>query len=284
MQSNSPISFRVPLAASLAALAGLPAVGLAQLDAGDVGLAIDNGKIVTGLIAEEEGGDGGDTIPDRRRVFIGEVGVFEDEGDDIVFSPRPGNDAGAPSTNTPGFDSNPGTFAVGQSLGLDILSNDLIDSPVVRYDVGSDSLVSTTVDVQASFTSARITRTTGNTPQDTTEGPSGVILLPVFDEDEGDGSGRWHRHYNFSLFDGIDGTSGDLIAAGDGVYVLEADIDYTGTEFADTDPFFFVFGVGRPDLEVQAAVDFLNANVVPEPTGLAAIALGSLTLLRRRRR
>ena len=270
---------RLPLPRALAALiapaalALLPAAASAQLDAGDVGLTVESGRIVTNLIPE----DGGDASP--RRVFVGELGVFEDEGDGAIFPPPVAG--GVPTTNTPGFDSEAGTFAVGQSVGLDVLSNALLDRPVVRYDPAADALAATGVDVQVSFTNSNITRTNGET---TATGSAGVLFLPVFSGGGGEqDAGRFHRHYNFALFDGIDGGTGALLAPADGVYVLEADLDYTGTDIASSDPFLFVFGVNAPDADVREAVDFLNANVVPEPTGLAAVAVGAVALLRRRR-
>ena len=263
------------------AVAFAPSLASAQVDPdeGDIGLRVVDGKIDTTLVAEDGGGFDGPA----QRAFAAFLGTREENSNDAdIYSPPPPGSSGTESfvTNTPGFDSLPGTFAGGSSVGLDVTSPTLLSDNVVRYDVVSNTLVPTDVQVQAFFSQpARLARTTdpdGSTP----------LFLPVFagSEDEQE-TGRFHRHYNYALFEGDpDPSTGDLSQpTTNGVYVLEADLVSTDSSVGRSDPFFLVFGYNTPGSDSVAAINYLNATFVPEPTGLAALGLGGLALLRRRR-
>ena len=70
-------------------------------------------------------------------------------------------------------------------------------------------------------------------------------------------------------------------AADTGAYLLEFSFSMDG--FIASDPFWIVFNLGMDDEEFEESVEWVEANLVPAPGGLALIAV-SLVAQRRRRR
>ncbi|MEL7239263.1 MAG: hypothetical protein AAGK78_10405, partial [Planctomycetota bacterium] len=233
-------------------------------EGGDVGVRIVNGQIDT--ISIEEGGT--DFSGPTQRVFVADFGEFED-GDEAIFSPPPPglSDTDSFVTNLPGFDTLPDTFTPGVNVGLDVnLDSTFFGSNVVEYDPATDTVGSTSVDVQISFGSA-LSRTDGSFGTD-------PLSLPTFSGGGGEfDSGRWHRHYVYAVYDGLDTSTGDLIPPANGVYILEAVLSTEDAGIADSDSIFLVFGVGASESDVEAAEDFLLATI-PEPASLALLGVG----------
>ena len=70
-------------------------------------------------------------------------------------------------------------------------------------------------------------------------------------------------------------------ASASGSYLLEFNVSMDG--FISSDPFWIVFNLGLDDEDYEESVEWVEANMVPAPGGLAMIAV-SLIASRRRRR
>ena len=266
----APHTLPVLATAAAAAVALAPQAALADGDIGDVAVRLDGSQLETSLVADADGDNNSFNGP-AERVFVADLDEFETGDDGDVFSDTPPGVDGSSDfvTNTPGFDSDEGTFAAGTLIGLDVVgSSPLTGDNFTRYDPASDSLVSTTAELQVSFGN-QLRRTDGSFGDD-------ALLLPAF------ANGSWHRHYVFAVYGGLDNQTGDLQAPSAGVYVLEATLDSPALD--GSDPLFFVFGVQSPEEEIDAAVAFLESSVVPEPATATALAAAAGTLLLRRRR
>ncbi len=96
-----------------------------------------------------------------------------------------------------------------------------------------------------------------------------------------DSDGFLHQHIDFSVF------NTDATDPANGFYLWSLTLTVGDSAIsvpASTEPLFFVHGLGFEDeVAHEAAIDYINANLVPEPTSVGLIALGGLAMLRRRR-
>ena len=101
-----------------------------------------------------------------------------------------------------------------------------------------------------------------------------------FEIDTTDAGGFLHRHVAFQVNDGDGQPTVQTADAGFYVWSLEMAVGAL-----KADPIFFVHALGVEDEAAhEAAVAFVEANVVPEPTAALALAGVGGVLLRRRRR
>jgi hypothetical protein len=114
-----------------------------------------------------------------------------------------------------------------------------------------------------------------------TSGPQAGSLIQVV----GDG-GVMHKHFTTSLYaaQGAGNIPGmgdpTYLAPADGIYAWSMDLTLTAAGGNYTSyPFWIVWNNGLSEAQHDAAMDAL---VVPEPTSMALLALGSLALRRRR--
>ena len=193
---------------------------------GDVFLAIDSGRIVTGLFDDLDGFE-------PSRVFGVELGEI-----------APG------ASDEPGFDNAPGTFAPGTALGVNFRA-----------------ALSIWTGAGLAPSSEAITFEFGPASMTTGAGP-----VPGFDIAVAP-NGEWHEHYDMFL--------SDPLAVG--AYVLELELFSTDPGVATSLPFWFVFNNGVSEAEHDAAIDYVQAVLVPAP-GASALLLGGTLLAARRRR
>lgn len=88
------------------------------------------------------------------------------------------------------------------------------------------------------------------------------------------GTGGFDDHLNIFLDAPMDGSA-------DGIYLLTLEVFAEGLD--PSDPIWFVMNRGLSELEHDAAIDWVTANLVPAPGAAALLGLAGLTALRRRR-
>ena len=95
-------------------------------------------------------------------------------------------------------------------------------------------------------------------------------------------SGVLHRHIGFALR-GNDKLLYDYAPVpSDGIYLLA--LSLSQPTLTPSDPVYFLFGRGVSDAALTSAAQFVQTTYVPEPASFAAIGLGMMALLKRRRR
>lgn len=176
--------------------------------------------------------------------------------DGQVFGGTFGTDGFIIVTDDPGFEGDSGVFTAGTTLNFNIMS------PLGLWNGGGfDSL--------NPATSETLTLSFGPFNATTSNG-----FVHGFDF-VNDASGGFETHLNFIL-NGVGGNSPDF-----GIYLLE--LQLTSNNYQSSDPFWIVFdhGIGERDLDI--AVDWVQANLVPVPGAIALFALAGVGACRRRR-
>ncbi len=165
------------------------ACGLASAQhAGDVLLTVENGRIVTSLIDET-----GTNVRSNVRVFGADLGEF-----------------GPNFTDEPGFDSEPGTFAVGSRIGFNVRR------AVRMYDANQFGTVGGSFEI--AFGPLHVQTAANDVPVSGFSLPVGI-------------NGEWHTHLEYTL----------LAPASDGVYALELELLTDQAGIGTSLPFWFVF-------------------------------------------
>lgn len=199
---------------------------------GDVVLTVRHGRIITGS------GEGARFR--RAQVFGSELGA-----------------EGFPNTtDEPGFDNLPGTFAPGSNIGFNILGE------LLMWDGAGLSSTANGEVMEIGLGPVSVVSATGFVPG---------FMLPVED------SGEWHEHYEFTLLGAAAGSPSD------GVYVLKMSLFSDDPSVGRSIPFWLVFNQNMDESIHDGVIDWVGAHVVPAPAGAGALALGALAALRRRR-
>ena len=159
-----------------------------------------------------------------------------------VFPAYFGDTGVARFTSNPGFDAAIGTFAPGTRVGFNALS-------ALRRFTG-DSVQSANVErLEVKFLT--LVTLIG------TDATTGFDLAVQ-------SNGGYHRHFNFTL----KAEGGDLPASG--IYVAEFELYATDGVTLPSAPFFIVFNDGRPIAEHNAAIAWVESNLVETPSVCAA--------------
>lgn len=130
----------------------------------------------------------------------------------------------------------------------------------------------------------------GSIDQLTATGSSGA--QPGFTIQTVNANGSLHKHLNAELRGADNNTipagpgawgTGDGVEAAAGVYVLPIEVYLSSGPILASDPFYLVFNNGLTEEQHDEAIDFVQANLLPEPASLSLLGLGAGFILRRRR-
>jgi hypothetical protein len=157
-------------------------------------------------------------------------------------------------TDEPGFDNELGTFQSGTSIGFNIRA-------ALRSWNGSDFSMVPTERISVGFPTASAVLTP------LTDELVAGFTIPV------DMDNAWHRHLEYEL----------LAPASTGVYLLELELFSTESSILPSLPFWLVLNQGEDEGVHDAAIDWVNQNLVPAPS-TAALVIAGLAVGGRRRR
>jgi len=214
------------------AIAPFAAAGEGHTHEGDVVLTVRHGRIVTGS------GEGAGFR--RNQVFGSELGA-----------------EGFPNTtDEPGFDNLPGTFAPGALISFNILSE------LLQWDGAGLGSTANGEIMEIGLGPVAVTTSSGFVPG---------FALPVED------NGEWHEHYEYTLLDAGRGVS-------DGVFVLKMHLVSDEPGVGRSIPFWLVFNQNSDEALHDGVIDWVAANVVPAPgVGAAFLISAAFGAIRRRR-
>ncbi len=232
-------------------LSGIVLVGgsSALAHEGDVGLAVVNGQLQTGIV-EADAISGDQWIVLGQRVFAGELDGL------TGFAADPGFYSGSL-----GAAGGPVTVPAGAQLGF------TINGPLQAWN--GSALGSTTARMRLEFAGGVLNAVT----------PTAAGNVAGFGIATG-ATGAFDEHWDFYATDGS-GAAGALPSAG--VYVLQVTLSITGASVSPSEPIWFVLNFGATEVDHDAAIDWVNANLVPAPGAASTMLLGAGLVMRRRR-
>lgn len=160
------------------------------------------------------------------------------------------------AATSPGFDSHAGDFPIGSQVGIHLTQ------PLMKWNGGGfDALDPVTEETMtAAFLTLSATTSDGFVPG---------FALNV------DGDGSWHKHLAFIL---NGAGAGD---PRDGIYLLTFELYSTSPAIGDSEPAWIVFNL-NDEASHDAAIDWVSANLVPEPTSAVILFVISTIALCRR--
>jgi hypothetical protein len=197
-----------------------------------------------------------------------------------VFGYDFGEEIGDPYViGDPGF--NNGSFAVGvfpndgllpadgtnYTLGFDVVTN------LLYWDgAGGVSFVAAPDDVSLGLNKGSFTVLVDAL------GPSGTVpSIGVVPEIADTGFGRIHQHLESQLHF-IDGTNPADPNAPDGIYLVGLQLKLPGSRLADSDPIYVVYNNGLDEAVHDAAIEWVEAHLVPEPATWVLALAGAFAL------
>lgn len=216
---------------------------------GDVGLAVVNGQLQTGIV-EVDAVSGDEWVVLGQRVFAGELDGL------TGFAADPGFFSGSL-----GAAGGPVTVPAGAQLGF------TINGPLQAWN--GAGLGATSARMRLEFAGGALSAVS----------PTAAGNVAGFGIATG-ATGAFDEHWDFYATD-ASGVAGALPSTG--VYVLQVTLSLTGTSVSPSEPIWFVLNFGAAEVDHDAAIDWVNANLVPAPGAAGAMLLGAGLVMRRRR-
>jgi PEP-CTERM motif len=161
---------------------------------------------------------------------------------------------GVITIDEPGFFAEPGLPIAGAKLGF------RITSALGLWDVGGQTFGGISP-ITMTLDNPLLGSVTTPATNSTVQGPPWVVPVDGFD-----------FHFDFIL----NGST-------PGIYLLEMTLFTDATGIADSQKFWTVFNYDLSETEHDAAIDWVEQNLVPAPSSLALLAFGGLVAWRRRR-
>lgn len=194
--------------------------------------------------------------------------VFEGEFDDAFVTADPGFNSVAQAAVPSGFLALPGSTAVNFTMNAFTIAGQT--SNLFFWD-GVDHDNVAFAPVSAGY-SLEMTRTGFSAVAN-----GSASNVAGFNIQTTNANGSMHRHLEFIL----SAPAADSTPA-DGFYMIGLTFDVVGT--TPSDPIWIIFGAGDHDEDAHhEAVEWVEANLVPEPASLSLLGLGAMLLVRRRR-
>ncbi|MCC6679525.1 MAG: hypothetical protein IT445_01360 [Phycisphaeraceae bacterium] len=208
-----------------------------------------------------------DTSPNAYRYFTPDLYVFGYElGEDPLFPT---------SAEDPGINNETGSYLDESAATVNLTGTGLPLGSTLALTVTSDltswtgSGFATVPDQETIALTYGSTRTVG-----TGTGTLSPLLIKTFTNDD-----DIHLHLEAELL-GNGGASTDPTA---GIYLFSAVLQSSDPGIAASDPFYVVYNFGLDEADHAASIEWVQANLVPEP-GSAALCLCSMIVLAARRR
>jgi len=189
--------------------------------------------------------------------------VYEGEFDQFGTTDEPGFNALSSSNIPAGFQALPAISELTFNANAFSIGNQVAN--LFFWDGTGE------VDFTQSSNALTISKAPSNIFNATLDGGSSDVDGFAIDTTSSDGF--LHKHIDAGLM--------DISESAHGFYLWSFDLTIDGST---TDPIFFVHGFGLEDeVAHEAAIDWVNGNLVPAPGALSMLALGGLTATRRRR-
>lgn len=178
-------------------------------------------------------------------------------------------------TNDPGINNEAGTYVLESGSTISLTGTDLPLGSVLSFTILSDLQYWNGAGFEAVPDAESLTITYGSTR----EAGAGTGVLSPLPVKTFTSSSTIHLHLEAELL-GNGGTFTDPLA---GIYMFQARLDSSDASVASSLPIWIVYNFGMDEDDHEAAIDYVNANLVPEPASLMLLGLGGVALLRRRR-
>jgi hypothetical protein len=235
----------------------------------DISPVLQNGAIVTDGTSHLSDEDPwtGDPVDPARKYLSPNHRVFEYE-----FGEEPGFPL---ETEDPGINREPGTYYLQGGGTTTIGGTGLPLNSSLSFTVLDDLRFWTGTEFGALPNNETITITRGSNSRivGAATGELSPLLLRTFTTDD-----YIHQHLLAEI------GSAEPGGPTDGVYLVEAKLESSSSSVLDSQPFWLVYGYNADEDDHANAVDWVEANLVPEPSVLGLAGIGMIGLLRRVRR
>lgn len=230
----------------------------------DISPVLSGGKIVTEGVTHASTinpFDGTDTSPTAHNYWAPSMRVFGYEmGEDPLF-PR--------SAEDPGINRDHGSYLNESGGTVNLTGTGLASGSVLYFTVTGSLQKWNGSGYEPANVNSSLDITYGSTR--TLTGSTGALSpLPIKTFNS---TGDIHLHLDAEL----------SASTPSGIYLMPAMLESSTSGVGASDPFWVVYNYGSTEVQHEAAIDYVQANYVPEPSAIGLLLLATPLLLRRRR-